>query len=202
MIDNELIYLYRYEKLKQAHDMLIQRHLAKLTNYIKRLFRNTPKCLPIDYQDIPTIAYLAFDQTIRQFDLKQKKYNFSQAIFKTCTHLFINDIRRFNVRSHFILNHAISLDENVVNTLVKHQDVEAQHKNRLEKQQQLHLILKFLKTQPDLMQQIINLKFKDIANKEIAKSLNLSVSKVRYLVRMFICRSRQYVTWLNRDKQI
>lgn len=124
MHDNELVYLFQSENLSIAKQILFDKYF----NGLLLASLNYWKQYPLDYQplnkeDLVSLNYLAFHQTLYTYDVKNTKYDFKQALFIINRSIVGHKLKYYlNHNGQRILNHAYSFkDQNDLSLITQNQ---------------------------------------------------------------------------------
>ncbi|MDR3257260.1 MAG: hypothetical protein LBT17_00520 [Mycoplasmataceae bacterium] len=202
MTEKEMIYLYRNEHCEQIRDLIYERNKEMLDALTCNLFSNTIKNFTYEKEDWLSNSYLAFVRCLRQYDIKQTKYTFAQALAVANKSIFVRESKRetslYN-RATTCGVHNIDQYEfcanNVVNIGISNDE------ERMSQEIQLQQINEFLKHYNIKNRRNIEMRMQGYTNKEISKKLHISARRTRnmyYRVRNeFIRRYKKNInyTW-------
>ncbi|WEK83287.1 MAG: hypothetical protein L3I91_01120 [Mycoplasma sp.] len=111
MSDRELVYLFQSENLSIAKQILFDKYFVKMQLASLKYWKQ----YPLDYQplsrnDLASLSYLTFNQTLNTFDVKNTKYEFKQALFIINRTIVGHQLKYYlNNNGQRILNNAFSI---------------------------------------------------------------------------------------------
>jgi hypothetical protein len=144
MTDRELVYLYRTENIEEARRVLEMRYFNKLNYYLVHLKNSRFFNCPLESSDIKSMAYMAFLQAIKTFDLKQYNYDFAQSLMTYSRSYVMRQLHGTIGPKHAILNSCLcSNDEYDTMTHSHTYDGEGEMIDAISAEEKMRLVYEF-----------------------------------------------------------
>jgi hypothetical protein len=149
---------------------------------------------PVEDEDINTLAYIAFTNAIKTFNLKQYDYNFVQGLMTYCRSFIL----RYNYDSlgtrHRVLNLNVRVPQGVVEcSLIGKDSGEEEIIEGITNEEKMKIVNDFAKRYTKLVKTIIDYRSQGYSNKEIATITHISLNRINYTFGGFARNLRAYV---------
>ncbi|MDR0857016.1 MAG: hypothetical protein LBM76_01310 [Mycoplasmataceae bacterium] len=189
MTDNELIYLYKTECLNGAKDIILNKHLHNLTlNTTRKVRKNFSTLYDLETQDFNGVVYMSLVNTAKNFNLKQCKYNFQQAMNVKAYTDSANYAKKVLCMNSDALNYSSSYDENErrleISSYISAVEEEEQEDNRV------NLLNSYLANEKNIVKKIIEYKSKGLRNSQISEITGYSSKQISNLFYNFVQKFR------------
>jgi DNA-directed RNA polymerase specialized sigma subunit len=196
MTDRELVYLYKNENIEYARDILQERYLDKVQKYFVSLKDGKFYDTPIMYEDLDSLAYIAFNNAIKAFDLKQYDYDFAQAVMAYSKSFLLRYISIAVGRKHRVLNHNMRLEQR--NSAFANQSTYIHNGDHelnkcVTSQEKMEILRAFAQRYSKLVKDIIDYRSQGYSNREIAAITHISISRITNTFKVFVKNARKYV---------
>lgn len=181
MNEIEMVKIYQATKDKQIELYFIDTYLEHIQKYAFDVINQRYNSIPIEFDDVMSIAYQSMIETLEFFDLNDTKISLKKALFRNAISLLAKQASHYTKGGHYVLNYAWSMESDDFAKIRKASayEPEKQWINDLEKEmffdnddEQNKWIIK------SNVKQIIYLKSNGHKNEEIAKMLNVDAKRI------------------------
>jgi DNA-directed RNA polymerase specialized sigma subunit len=195
MTDRDLVYLYRHENFEHARDILQEKYLEKIKNYFLQLKNSKFFYCPVEDEDIDSLAYIAFNNAIKTFNLKQYDYNFVQGLMTYCRSFILRHNYDSIGNRHRVLNSNLRIQQRIINcSSFDKYNGDDEINEGLTNQDKMKIVNDFAQRYTKLVKDIIDYRSQGYTNKEIAAITHISVNRIIYTFSTFVRNIREHVT--------
>jgi hypothetical protein len=175
MTEIEMIYLYRSEHCEQIRDLIYERNKEMMNALTHNLFNARIKNLANEREDFLSTSYLAFLRCLKQYNIKQTEYSFTQALAVANKSFFMKECKQTTSLYNRATTYGVysnkqfeSYANDIANSIVSNDD------DKIDQELLMGKINDFLKHYNIKIRRNIQMRALGYTNKEISKELHIS----------------------------